>query len=86
MLLTQLAYAQSMLYSGKTAGSRGGALVLRDGTELQEDTAYRSKKILTTLHDGRVLLSERAVRPLPFDRNLWFETVWKQYLEKRNQA
>ena len=84
MLLTQLAYAQSMLYSGKAAGSRGGALVLRNGKELPEDTSYRGKKILTTLQDCEVILTERAVRPLPFDRNLWFETVWKQYLEKRD--
>ena len=85
MLLTQIVYAESMLYSGKTAGSRGGALVLHSGKEVPENTAYRSKKILTTLQADRVTISERDVRPLPFDRNLWFETVWKQYLEKRNQ-
>ena len=85
MLITQLAYGESMLYSAKTAGSRGGALAMQGGAEIPEDTTYRGKKILTTLEDGHVSITERAVRPLPVERNLWFETVWKEYLKKRNQ-
>jgi succinate dehydrogenase/fumarate reductase flavoprotein subunit len=84
MLLTQLAYAESMLYSANTAGSRGGALALRNGAEIPEDTAYRSKKILTTMEGSDVTIAVRDVRPIPMTRNLWFEKVWKEYLEKRN--
>lgn len=85
MLLTQIAYAESMLYSAKAAGSRGGALALKNGSEIPENTDYRSKKILTALCGDSVAITERAVRPLPFERNLWFEKVWKEYLEKRHK-
>ena len=83
MLLTQLAYAESMLYSGKAAGSRGGALVLHNGTELPEDKTYRSKKILTQF-SGKIIISERDVRPLPIERELWFENVWREHLQRKN--
>ena len=86
MLITQLAYAESMLYSAKTAGSRGGALVMENGSELPEVIAYRDKKILTAFKNGNISITERPVRPLPVERNLWFETVWKEYLKKRNQV
>ena len=84
MLLTQLAYAESMLYCAKTAGSRGGALAVKDGKELPEDKSYLGKKILTAMENGKVSMTVRDVRPIPVERNLWFETVWKEYLQKRN--
>lgn len=83
MLITQIVFAENMLYSGKAAGSRGGALVFSGDKEVTEDIAYRSKKILTTWHTGDVAITERPVRPLPFDRNLWFEKVWKEHLQRR---
>ena len=85
MLITQLAFAESMLYSAKTAGSRGGALAMDNGTEIPEDPCYRDKKILTSFDSGKVSITERSVRPLPVERNLWFETVWKEYLTRRGQ-
>lgn len=85
MLITQLAYGESMLYSAKTAGSRGGALAMKNGSELPESIEYRGKKILTTFEGGNISITERAVRPLPVERSLWFETVWKEYLKKRSQ-
>ena len=84
MLITQLAYSESMLYSARTAGSRGGALAMEAGKEIPEDTAYQAKKILTCFEVDSVTITERPVRPLPVERNLWFETVWKEYLRKRN--
>lgn len=84
MLLTQLAYAESMLYSARAAGSRGGALALKNGAEIPEDPAYRSKKILTAVNGSNVTITVRDVRPIPMSRNLWFEKVWKEYLDKRN--
>ena len=85
MLITQLAYGRSMLYSAKTAGSRGGALAMEKGKEIPEDVSYQSKKILTAFDGTGVTITERPVRPLPVERNLWFETVWKEYLKKRGQ-
>ena len=85
MLITQLAYGESMLYSARTAGSRGGALAMKNGSELPESIEYRGKKILTTFEGGNISITERPVRPLPVERNLWFETVWKEYLKKRSQ-
>ena len=84
MLITQLSYSESMLYSAKTAGSRGGALAMEAGKEIPEDTAYQGKKILTCFEVDSVTITERPVRPLPVERNLWFETVWKEYLKKRS--
>lgn len=85
MLITQLAYGESMLYSARTAGSRGGALAMKNGSELPESIEYRGKKILTTFEGGNISITERPVRPLPVERSLWFETVWKEYLKKRSQ-
>lgn len=84
MLLTQIAFAESMLYSAKTAGSRGGAMALKDGQALPEDTSYLAKKIITKMNNGIVTVCHRDVRPIPVERNLWFEKVWKEYLEKQN--
>lgn len=82
MTVSQLCYAESMLYSAETLGSRGGALVKRGETELAENTEYRSKKIQTLFDNGKVKFFERKVRPLPTERDLWFEKVWKEYREK----
>ena len=82
MLITQITYAESMLYSGKTAGSRGGAFVLQDGKVLPENTEYLGKKIITVMNGDSVTISERDIRPLPVNRDLWFEKVWKQHRER----
>jgi hypothetical protein len=78
-LCTQLSYAGGMIYAATHAGSRGGALVLTaDGEAIPEDVGYRSRKILTQYTDGCVKSSERPVRPIPYDRELWFEKVWNK--------
>ena len=82
MLITQIAYAESMLYSGKTAGSRGGAFVLQNNQVLPENTEYLGKKIITVMNGNSVTISERDVRPLPANRDLWFEKVWKKHRER----
>ena len=83
MLISQIVYSESILYSGSHAGSRGGALALRSGSELPENTEYRNIKILTTFHNGQVTLTQRPVRPIPLQRDLWFEKVWKKHLENK---
>lgn len=84
MLITQLVYSKSMVHAARLAGSRGSALVTRNGQIIPEDRSYRSQKLLASYSGGSVTLSQRPVRPLPFDRELWFEKVWKDYNTRRN--
>ena len=83
MLITQLAYSKSILHSGASAGSRGGALVLTNGNEVTENTDYRRIKIQTTFNDGQVVMTQRPIRPIPIQRELWFEKVWRKHLENK---
>ncbi len=85
MLATQLAYASSILHTAKCAGSRGGAVVTKNGAEVSEDTAFQAQKILTAFDNGNVTITQRPVRPLPVQRDLWFETVWKEHLSRKGQ-
>lgn len=83
MIITQIVYAESIRYSGTCAGSRGGALVFKNGKELPENAEYRNIKIQSTFYDGQISLTERTVRPIPSQRDLWFEKVWRKHLENR---
>ena len=83
MLITQMAYAESILHSGVHAGSRGGALVFKGGNELPENTDYRNIKIQTTYNNGQVSMTQRPIRPIPVERDLWFERVWRKHLEDK---
>ena len=84
MVAVQAAYTDGMLYAAEYAGTRGGALVLgEDGKPVPENAAYRGRRILTQLRGGEFVSFERDVRPFPEERELWFETVWKQYEEER---
>lgn len=83
MLITQIAFSESILYSGACAGSRGGALVFKGGKELPENTDYHSIKIQTTYADGKVTMTQRPIRPIPSQRDLWFEKVWRKHLENK---
>ena len=84
MLLCQLIYAHAMVQTAKAAGSRGSALVIYKGNIIPEDTSYRSQKFLISLSGEDITIRIRPVRPLPFDRELWFEKVWKDYNNRRN--
>ncbi len=83
MIITQIVYAESIRYSGSCAGSRGGALVFKNGKELPENAEYRNIKIQSTFYDGQITLTERTVRPIPTHRDLWFEKVWRKHLENK---
>lgn len=83
MLITQLAYGESILHTGILAGSRGGALVIENDAELPENTDYRSQKILTEYKNGATSITKRPIRPIPINRDLWFEKVWKKHLENK---
>lgn len=82
MLITQLAYGESILHTGILAGSRGGALVIENNVELPENTDYRNQKILTEYKNGVTNITQRPIRPIPINRDLWFEKVWKKHLNK----
>ena len=84
MLITQLVYARAMIHTAELAGSRGSALVTKSKTLQPENTTYRNYKLLVSFTNGNVRLSQRPVRPLPFQRDLWFEKVWKDYNKRRN--
>lgn len=81
MLITQMAYAESILHSGVHAGSRGGALVFKGGNEVPENMDYRNIKIQTTYNNGQISMTQRPIRPIPMERDLWFERVWRKHLE-----
>ena len=83
MLITQMAYAESILHSGVHAGSRGGALVFKGGNEVPENTDYRNIKIQTTYNNGQISMTQRPIRPIPMERDLWFERVWRKHLEDK---
>ena len=84
MIITQLVYARAMIHTAELAGSRGSALVTKSKTLQPENTTYRNYKLLVSFTNGNVRLSQRPVRPLPFQRDLWFENVWKDYNKRRN--
>lgn len=96
ILLTQYAVLSAMIISAERIGSRGSALVRsregETGVDLGgrlADYAYKppaagfaDQKLVTELRNAAVSHFE-PVRPLP-DRGGWFETVWKEYRERRS--
>ncbi|MGN1077552.1 MAG: FAD-binding protein, partial [Candidatus Gallimonas sp.] len=84
MIITQLCVAAGMIYTADHAGSRGGAIVTRKGERIGEEIAYRSKRILVGFC-GKPCVTERQVRPLPEERELWFEKVWNEYEKRRGK-
>ncbi len=83
----QEAVAATILYTAKEFGSRGSGYVL-DGTDFMdrlpvaENTDGRGKIVTVNKSEG---ISARCVpvRPIPTDRDLWFERVWNKYISIR---
>lgn len=84
MVITQLCVAAGMIYTAEHAGSRGGAIVKTGEKAIPEDVRYRARRILVGF-EGRACITERSVRPLPEDRELWFEKVWNEYEKRRRK-
>ncbi len=59
-------------------GSRGSALVLRDGAVQPENPEFRNQVLETTHLEHRWV----PVRPLP-ETDGWFENIWRDWREKR---
>lgn len=60
------------------AGSRGSALVLKNGQVVAENKEFR-KKVLQSIKLEHQWVD---VRPIP-QSNAWFENVWREYREKK---
>lgn len=79
----QQAVAATILYTAKEFGSRGSGYVL-DGTDFMdrlpvaENTDGRTK-IVTVNKSESISARCVPVRPIPVDRDLWFEKVWNKY-------
>ena len=79
----QQAVAVTILYTAKEFGSRGSGYVL-DGTDFMdrlpvaENTDGRTK-IVTVNKSESISARCVPVRPIPVDRDLWFEKVWNKY-------
>ena len=77
ILSTQVSILSAMILSAEKIGSRGGALVEGESEDLERDM-HLDKVIVT-----RGLESQfEQTRPMP-DGDYWFETVWREYEEKR---
>lgn len=77
------AVAEAISYTAKKFGSRGSGFVLNGGNfmdrkPLPEDTEGR-EKIVTVTKDGGINIECVPVKPIPTDRDLWFEKVWGNY-------
>lgn len=92
ILTTQAAVLSSMALSGKTAGSRGSALILakedEDSSEIplggskinyrEENADYREYALETFFEENKFMSRFVPVRPMP-QRDTWFETVWRDF-------
>ena len=80
-LLTQWAVLEAMGRAAEEEGSRGGALVVRQGCP----TAGRgegNRLLRTKLEGGRLLSFYQPARPIP-QRDNWFERVYKELFSNK---
>lgn len=80
LALTQAVYLEAMLYQSISGvGSRGSALLRREGKILSEDEAFRGRVLESRyLGAGRTEHHWRPVRPLPSGES-WFESAWAEF-------
>ena len=87
IIRTSRAIAAAILYTAERFGSRGSGFVLDGGDFMErnlrpEDESGRGR-IVTVRKDGEDLKIEVVpVRPIPADRDLWFEKVWAKYRKR----
>jgi succinate dehydrogenase/fumarate reductase flavoprotein subunit len=95
-LLSEAVLAALDFYIGRGGGSRGARMLcarhgtrvpetrsgaLEDHRFLAEDETHRARKILVRrAPDGRLQISERAVRPIEDTGKIYFEKSWGAYL------
>ena len=87
IIRTSRAIATAILYTAERFGSRGSGFVLDGGDFMDrklrpEDESGRGQ-IVTVKKDGENLKIEVVpVRPIPRNRDLWFEKVWGQFRKR----
>ena len=84
ILRMEEAIAETISYTAKTFGSRGSGFVLSGGDFMDrlpvaEDTSGREKIVTVTKRGGALEIDCVPVRPIPRERDLWFEKVWGKY-------
>lgn len=77
------AVATGMSAVAKDCGSRGSAFVLNQGDVLDRKPVAEKEGSRAVLHTVKksgdeLSVGKKAVKPIP-ERNLWFESVWKEY-------
>lgn len=88
-LLMAQAVAGSMVYTAKAYGSRGSSFVLRGGdfmdrSPLPEQEEGRDRVVVLRKEGQAITLTAAPVKPIP-DRDLWFETVWKEHQNRKSK-
>ena len=84
ILRMEEAIAKVISYTAKTFGSRGSGFVLSGGdfmdrNPVAEDATGREKIVTVQKRDGKLEIDCVPVRPIPRERDLWFEKVWGKY-------
>lgn len=95
--LAHLIYLKAIWnYIDKNGRSRGSYLIIRDGKPVLHEITFPCLKIDMCMYDreverdiqevkykdGNVEINSVSVREIPL-QNLWFEKVWKEYLEDK---
>lgn len=86
-LLMAQAVAGVMIYTAKAYGSRGSSFVLRGGNfmdrePIPEGEEGRGRVVVLRKRGEDIALTSEPVKPIP-DRELWFETVWKEHQNRK---
>lgn len=86
-LLMAQAVAGAMIYTAKAYGSRGSSFVLRGGNfmdrePIPEGEEGRGRVVVLRKRGEDIALTSEPVKPIP-DRELWFETVWKEHQNRK---
>lgn len=89
MLLAQFAVASAMIEGAERNGSRGAALVVKNGhirPEWRPGRGYTLCSVMTAvLPEIRMEHYAEPCRPLP-DPELWFEAVWRDYRDRQQNT
>ncbi len=80
------AVAEAICYTARTFGSRGSGFVL-SGTDFMDRTPLPEREdgrasVVTVKKGNGIEIDTVPVRPIPVDRDLWFERVWGKFREK----
>ena len=83
IILMSEAVANAICYTAKKYGSRGSGFVLSGGNFMDRVTAPEDpsgrESIVTVTYTDKINIECVPVRPIPKDRDLWFEKVWGKY-------